>query len=237
MSTDLYRVRVLDLDPTQNKVTFRVFLVYYDWSGVPTDPSFFFRILWDEADARFGGGGPLGEEVDVRHYLDEAWVNANTYRFVERVTRLSLRNDPLPPGKSPPTFVYDGYSNEDALTQGDYEVIVTDPRWLAHLKVGQTWQTTSYETKAQMPKGRDTVLMDAAKPVTAAKRGGKKTAAKKTAAKKTAVKKTAVKKTAAKKTAVKAPAKKTAKKTAVKAPAKKTAAKKKPAAKKRAASA
>ena len=227
MSTDLYRVRVLDLDPTQRKVTFRVFLVYYDWSGVPTDPSFFFRILWDEADARFGGGGPLGEEVDVRHYLDEAWVNANTHRFVERVTRLSLRNDPLPPGKSPPTFVYDGYSNEDSLTQGDYEVIVTDPRWLAHLKVGQTWQTTSYETKAQMPKDRDTVLLDAAQPV---KKAAKKKVAKKAAAKKVAKKaskKKVVKKAAAKKVAKKAAAKKTAaKKTAKKTAAKKTTAKK-----------
>jgi hypothetical protein len=34
MSTDLYRVRVLDVDPAQRKVTFRVFLVYYDWEGV-----------------------------------------------------------------------------------------------------------------------------------------------------------------------------------------------------------
>ena len=217
MSTDLYRVRVLDLDPTQRKVTFRVFLVYYDWSGVPTDPSFFFRILWDEADARFGGGGPLGEEVDVRHYLDEAWVNENTQRFVERVTRLSLRNDPLPAGKPPPTFVYDGYSNEDGLTQGDYEVIVTDARWIAHLKVGQTWQTTSYETRAVMPKGRATVLREhgeegEAKVKKVAKRGAAKKTEGKSAAKKTGAKKTeeksAAKKSAAKKTASKSAAKK-----------------------------
>ena len=178
MSTDLYRIRVLALDPELRKVTFRVFLVYYDWSGVPTDASFFLRILWDKADTRFGGGGPLGEEVDVDRYLDESWVDANTKRFVERVTRLSLRNDPIPAGKQPPTFVYDGYTDEDLLTQGDYEVIVTDPRWLAHLEVGQMWQTTSYETKAKMPRGRETVLLDErAAPV-------KKVAAKRTAAKK-----------------------------------------------------
>src|SRR5262249_28267191 len=155
MSTDLYRVRVLDLDPAQRKVTFRVFLVYYDWEGVPTDPSFFFRILWDEADARFGGGGPLGHEVSVDQYLNEKWVDENTARFVERVTRLSIKNYPLK-GKKPPTFIYDGFKDEDILTQGDYEVIVTDPRWLKHLKKGQTWQTTSYETRAKMPRGRQT---------------------------------------------------------------------------------
>lgn len=209
MSTDLYRVRVLALDPAKRTVTFRVFLVYYDWSGVPTDPSFFFRILWDEADVRFGGGGPLGHEVSLDQFLDEQWVDENTHRFVERVTRLSLRNDPMPEDQKPGTFVYEKFKNEDVLTQGDYEVVVTDPRWLAHLKVKQTWQTTSYETKAKMPKGRETVLLDApAKKVAAKKTAAKKTAAKKTV---TAAKKTAAKKTAAKKIpASKTPAKKTA---------------------------
>ncbi len=225
MSTDLYRIRVLDLDPAQRKVTFRVFLVYYDWSGVPTDPSFFFRILWDEADTRFGAGGPLGDEVSVQDFCNEAFVNANTHRFVERVTKLSRKNDPLPPGETRPTFVYGGFTDEDILTQGDYEVIVTDIKWMQHLKVGQTWQTTSYETKAVMPPGRETLLLDVETPV---KKLRKKPTAKKAAkapAKKAAKK--AVK--AAAKKAAKAPAKKAAKK-AAKAPAKKAA--KKAAAKK-----
>ena len=181
----------------------------------------------------------------MRHYLDEAWVNENTQRFVERVTRLSLRNDPLPAGKPPPTFVYDGYSNEDGLTQGDYEVIVTDARWIAHLKVGQTWQTTSYETRAVMPKGRATVLREhgeegEAKVKKVAKRGAAKKTEGKSAARKTGAKKTeeksAAKKSGAKKTASKSAAKKTSsKKTAAKktgASAAKAASSKKTAAKK-----
>jgi topoisomerase IA-like protein len=133
------------------------------------------------------------------------------------VTKLSRRNDPLPPGQSPPTFIYEGFKDEDALTQGDYEVIVTDARWISHLKVGQTWQTPSYATKAKMPKGRETVLLDegaseAAPAKRAAKKAAKKVPAKKVA-KKVAAKKVA-KKVAAKKVAKKVPAKKAAKKAA-----------------------
>jgi hypothetical protein len=160
MSTDLYRVRVLKLDPSARKVTFRVFLVYYDWEGVPTDASFFFRILWDEADTRFGKGGPLGNEVSVEQFLDEKWVDESTHRFIERVTRLSAKNLKFAKGKRPPTFVYDSFKDEESLTQGDYEVIVTDSRWLQHLHEGQTWQTTSYETRAIMPAGQETLLLD-----------------------------------------------------------------------------
>ncbi len=227
MSTDLYRIRVLALDPAQRKVNFRVFLVYYDWSGVPTDPSFFTRILWDEGDTRFGGGGPIGDEISVENVCSEEWIDANTHRFIERVTKLSRRNDPLPPGQSPPTFIYEGFKDEDALTQGDYEVIVTDARWISHLKVDQTWQTTSYETKAKMPKGRETVLLDEGASAPAkrtAKKAAKKAPAKK-AAKKAPTKKVA-KKVPAKKAAKKAPAKKAAKKVPAKKSAKKVPAKK-----------
>jgi hypothetical protein len=90
-------------------------------------------------------------------FLDEAWIDDNAARFVERVTRLSLRDYPLQ--KEMPTFVDPGH--DDGLTQGDYEVIVTDPRWLQHLKQGQTWDTCSYETQAKMPPGREMVLIDA----------------------------------------------------------------------------
>jgi hypothetical protein len=45
VSTDLYRIRVTSLDRKACTVGLRVFLVYYDWSGIPTDPSFFMRIL------------------------------------------------------------------------------------------------------------------------------------------------------------------------------------------------
>src|SRR5262249_30007737 len=103
-------------------------------------------------------------------------------------------------GKKPPTFVYEGFKDEGILTQGDYEVIVTDARWLLHLKKGQTWQTTSYETRAKMPRERATVLLDK-KP--AAKKPAKK------AAKKATTKKATVKAKA--KTTAKAKAKTTAK--------------------------
>ena len=49
MSTDLYRIRVMALDRPARRVTFRVFLAYYDWSGLPTDPSFFMRVLWNKS--------------------------------------------------------------------------------------------------------------------------------------------------------------------------------------------
>jgi hypothetical protein len=167
MSTDLYGVRVLELAPGERRARLRVFVVYYDADTddagrttavhpqpVPDDASFFLRVLWDEGDTRFGGGGPIGDAVTVDQICDESWVDAHTARFVERVRQLAVHNDPPPPeswGRLR-SFYYerDGrWADEDLLTRADYDVWVTDPGWLAHLTVGQAWGTTSYDTLAK----------------------------------------------------------------------------------------
>ncbi len=149
------------------------------------------------------------------------------------------------------------FSSSDAVAERDYPLHqfvlrakVTDPKWLAGLKVGTSFGTTAFDAwwddptrpsnaalaavERKASRWRPPGAKKAAKKAPAkkaAKKAPAKKAAKKAPAKKTAKKapaKKTAKKAPAKKTAKKAPAKKTAKKAAKKAPAKK-AAKKKPA--------
>lgn len=159
MSTDLFGVRVLDLDHERRRVRFRVFAVYYEpsWGTddlLPNDPSFFFRVLWEGADDIRGHvNGPLADLVGVDQFLDEAWVDRHTHLFVAGVERVATRNHPLDDDAWDrlAMFYYErdgGWQDEDLLAQGDYDVEVTDLRWLAPLRLGQSWGTTSYESKA-----------------------------------------------------------------------------------------
>jgi len=156
MSTDLYGIRVLEVEPEARRVRVLVFVVYYDTHGqyhqpVPEDISFFFRVLWDKADTRFGGGGSLGKEVDVDAYLDESFVDSNAWRFVERVEELEVRNFPVENWEGVSDFYYErggAWVDEDKLVQADFDVFVTDARYIDHLTVGMSWGTTSYETQA-----------------------------------------------------------------------------------------
>ena len=66
MSTDLYRVRVLALHPEHAKATFRVFLTFYGLKGVPTDTSFFLRLLRDDPK------GALASKITGEQLLDAA---------------------------------------------------------------------------------------------------------------------------------------------------------------------
>ncbi|MDA2805680.1 tetratricopeptide repeat protein [Nocardiopsis suaedae] len=155
MSTDLFGVRVLDLDPDRRRVRFRVFVVYYEpaWGTgdlLPDHPTFFCRLLWEAAEHftphRFG---PMTDVVTLDEFLDEWWVECNTHRFVAGVERVAERNHPVGDEDFDrlATFYYErdgGWQDEERLAQADYDVHVTDARWIESLRIGQSWGTTSY---------------------------------------------------------------------------------------------
>ncbi|OPF73383.1 hypothetical protein VT50_0228635 [Streptomyces antioxidans] len=155
MSTDLFGVRVLDLDHEQRRVCFRVFVVYYEpsWGTgelLPDDPTFFFRVLWEAAEnSTPRRDGSLADVVTLDEFLDEEWVESNTHRFVAGIERVAARNHPVSDEafERLPMFSHErdgGWQDEERLAQGDYLVQVTDARWMESLRVGQSWGTTSY---------------------------------------------------------------------------------------------
>ncbi|MEO5584314.1 MAG: hypothetical protein ABIQ75_02575 [Flavobacteriales bacterium] len=145
MSTDLYGIRVLAKEgPT---VTLKVFLTYYDWDQIPYSKDFFLMVLWDEADTRFGGGGPLGDAITVPQICDEKFRLEHAGAYVESVDTISCANYPITNKEHLATFYYERegrWENEDKLAQVDYKITVTDPKWIEHLEPGMSWGTTAY---------------------------------------------------------------------------------------------
>lgn len=148
VSTDLYGIRVLDLDPEQGRVRLRVFVVYYDTSDeshqpVPSDRSFFVRVLCDKE--------ALGDDIADDERFDEAYVDANAFRFVDRFVELERRNHPVADWSKFSDFYYEregGWVDEGQLVQADYDVFVTKPHYVDASRVGESWGTTAYPTHA-----------------------------------------------------------------------------------------
>jgi len=169
MSSDLFELRVIDLDPEGRRVRLRVYVVYYDitvvdghvtetWAQpLPRDASFFFRVLWGAYWDNHGveGRTPIGDAVVKTQIHDNEWVNANTARFVERVDELTRRNDPPDEGDwlRMHRHYYQGDPDGDRddelhRVQADYDLWVTDERWLEHLDPDESWGTAYYPTHA-----------------------------------------------------------------------------------------
>jgi hypothetical protein len=151
MSTDLYRVRVLAVAPEQRRVRLRVVVAYYDepdrlHEPLPDDKSFFLRVFYDTTFGVYDAGRTafaeeLPEQFDF--HRAEGAVESNAYRYIERFERLATRNYPLTDWES---FRSDG--DEDELVQADYDVFVTDAKYIRHLTPGMRWGSTAYPTRA-----------------------------------------------------------------------------------------
>ncbi|GAA2103430.1 hypothetical protein [Actinomadura alba] len=154
MTDDLYDVRVLALDVPRRYVRLRAIVVYYDtdvpYADLPNDPSFFLRLLTDTAQQ----GTQMGDLVTWDEIHDEDWVDANTRWFVERVERVATRNHPFTDDDYEQLPEFSGRTRkgrllrEDRFMSADYDVVVTDPRWIEHLQPGAYWSTASYPTRA-----------------------------------------------------------------------------------------
>jgi hypothetical protein len=174
--TSSFALRVLELDPEHRRVRLRVTVLTYDkrdryHDPLPDDPSFFMRVLWDEADTRFGDGGPLGDAVSVDEILDDDWVDSNTWRYVARVREVTTRNVPFTEAhwaRLPGVWSYsdDGefLGAEEVFVGGDYDVWVTDGRWVAHLYPGMSWCTASYATDADQLGAADAPFLPVPHP-------------------------------------------------------------------------
>ncbi|GAA4633013.1 hypothetical protein GCM10023196_068860 [Actinoallomurus vinaceus] len=160
MSTDMYGVRVLSVDAERLQATFEVFVVYYDTGSrtylpAPDDVGFFFHLLWEAASGHRGSDryGPLSELVDLDTVLDFGWVDANARRFVSRAERVATRNHPPTAAQWERLhdFYYEragGWKDEDLLVQFEYDVQVTDRRWLEPLRAGDAWGTAFFRLNA-----------------------------------------------------------------------------------------
>lgn len=152
MSTDLYGVRILAVDKPNRKVRLQLIVTYYDVSSRYHEPLLkditgFFRVLADNSIGGYGDS-PLAKEVTTDEYCDEKWVKANAHRYIQKIELLGKKNQPLRAYKGLSDFYYlrDGqWKDEERLVQGQYEITVTDEKYLAHLKEGYAWGTTAYD--------------------------------------------------------------------------------------------
>ncbi|WBB64170.1 hypothetical protein O7599_17355 [Streptomyces sp. WMMC500] len=170
--TDLYGVRVLAVDLPRRRIRLRTTVIYYDRGShapLTDDASFFLRVFGERAD-----GAPLGDVLTQDQRLDETWVDAHTRFFVESVERVATRHHPLTDeevdellddedrggfpweeqprfGEMTPEAAADLVLSEETNVGADYDVVVTDPRWIEHLTAGDWWRTASYPTHADRP--------------------------------------------------------------------------------------
>jgi hypothetical protein len=146
---DNYRVRVLAVDPARRRARLRFTVLYYDAAleyccPLPDDASLFLGALLDHGSPASPALGEDFPDIDGDPYRYEDAIDSNAYRFIERFERRSVRNHPVADWS-----VFAGDDAPDrALVRADYDVFVTDAKYLRGLTSGQHWGTAAYQTRA-----------------------------------------------------------------------------------------
>ncbi|MFC4012060.1 tol-pal system YbgF family protein [Nonomuraea purpurea] len=147
-------VRVLGIDTAGRRVRVRVFVLDEPLSAdapLPQGPGFFFRFLWQAAGGRPEVHGPLADVVKLFDAADAG-------RFVERVEQVNARNLPEDAQDLERIAAFyrdhgtdweeehlgdrERWAYENHWVQGDYDLWVTDRRWLAPFEVGDDVRLT-----------------------------------------------------------------------------------------------
>jgi hypothetical protein len=169
--SSLWSARVLTKDNRRIVVELRA--IHPDSGEFLATKRFALRLLYDEA-YRYGPGsvreptGPLGEAIALEQTFDDAFLDSNADRFIERVALGNVRNAPLDVEALRDRFDsevagggvrrddraawsaawdarWDAFWTDPAnLPAATYTIDVTDPRWIAHLDVASQWDSAAY---------------------------------------------------------------------------------------------
>jgi hypothetical protein len=127
----LFKVEVKELRAT--RVELALVTVHPDAGPIRADDVFALRLLHDTAfkfdrHMNYIATSPLGEAVTFDETEGEGWMREHASRFVAAVTL-------EPPDLPRPMPIG---------TEAQYEIEVTDAKWLEHLSEGQTWTSAAY---------------------------------------------------------------------------------------------
>ena len=144
MATRLFRVKVTG--KTVDTLTFRLRIITGEQPGFYDGKSFALMLLYDPIVNERTRGAPLAEKVTFDDTLDVGWVRAHVDEYVRSSRLFDTKNLPLTvdlaalSGNQRRAFF-----NSTRAPQASLEIVVTDPRWIAHVKLGDEWETAAYD--------------------------------------------------------------------------------------------
>jgi hypothetical protein len=127
----LFNVEVDEVEGTRAKLT--LVSVHPDAGPFGKDKVFSLRLIHEpsfELTDGFESRGlcPLGDAIPYMKIMNEEWAHENAGRFIASVD--------VEPKDLPAEVPVD--------TVATYTIEVTDPKWIEHLKPGQTWHSATF---------------------------------------------------------------------------------------------
>jgi hypothetical protein len=133
-------VEALELEG--RNIVLKITIIHADEDSFRLEPNCVLQMLWDAGGSWEPSKIPLHAEVSLDHILDPTWLLANTSRFIVSV-------EPIADDKQSSLLRHDalGASSSSGQPSSAAKVVVTEARWLAHIKPSQSWDSAPFDAR------------------------------------------------------------------------------------------
>jgi hypothetical protein len=148
LASKLYSVQINTVQA--HTVNLTICIVHPDITVIPTSKTFALQLLYDpilgsEIEKEVIRNSPLPQELNLDDILDQSWLIDNAGGFIRSVHLAPKLPISVTPKSEGLDLVPTSENEMGAYQCGEYEIVVSHPGWVQHLKPGLAWDTVSYD--------------------------------------------------------------------------------------------
>jgi hypothetical protein len=144
VATSLFHVKVLECSGVDVKLELRI--ITGEQPAFYSGLSFALMLLYDPINKGLARDAPLARAVSVEQTTDLGWLHEHVDEYIDDAVLTDLRNHPVAVDleRMSPKERRDFFRSARAPV-AVFEVTVTKPEWIAHLRRGMEWDTAAYD--------------------------------------------------------------------------------------------
>lgn len=146
MATDLFHVKVNDISDTRLVLALRI--VTGEQPDFYSGKSFALMLLYDPIINKIVSDAPLGREVSFDETMNAEWLYDHVDDYIQSAVLEEVRNQPVTADLQAmsPKQRRDFFRSSRAPS-ARFEITVTQPEWLAHLRKGMEWDSAAFDAQ------------------------------------------------------------------------------------------
>lgn len=144
MSASLVKIRILEKEKTSVSLEIKIInpAEYYFYAK----KNFAIQVIWEAVQIYDNPECPLAKAISLDQISDTEWVLANESKFIKEVKIMSTKNYPDSGQlKSMDRASFDEFRKKNGIPEAIFDVEVTDPKWIKHIRKGMEWESASYD--------------------------------------------------------------------------------------------
>jgi len=146
MATDLFHVKVSDVSHTRIMLSLRI--ITGEQPDFYSSKSFALMLVYDPIIHEMVSDAPLGRELSFDDTMNGEWLYDHVDEYIQSAVLEDVRNQPFTADlKAMSPKQRRDFFRSSRAPSARFEITVTQPEWLAHLRKGMEWDSAAFDAQ------------------------------------------------------------------------------------------